>query len=304
MPDGSTPIPDEPTSEQPDGGSKMGGDRTKRDPSLPEAMPRLELAVPKKPKGKIKYTREWYDAFVSAYLMYPGNHSAVGRELGVTRHACRTVWNDGWKKQVGTGGLNGEKTKRKYEPIKWAPPIKEKIAEYQAMARAKLEEQRARSAEQEKKDDERLREAVDKAKRDIIDSRALQGRSIKTARANSIALMGVSGNLLQSGVDLSKKVRTLMGDPNWKPSPKQAIYLLRAMAEITKMGIESAHIADEMERRALGEPDMILGIEAHMTVDDAVKEIRDAHSALTRSEQLGGGLRVVPDPSPDPAATG
>lgn len=285
MADGSTPIPDQPESDRP----------------LPEAMPRLEIAIPKKPKGKIKHTREWYDAFVSAYLMYPGNHSAVARELGVTRHACRTVWHDGWKKQIGTGGLNpGESKEKKYEPLAWAPPIKEQLAEYQAMARAKLQEQQKRSAEQEKKADEKLREAVEKAKNDIIESRALQGRSIKIARSNSIALMGVSGNLLQAGVDLSRKVRTLMGDPNWKPSPKQAIYLLRAMAEITKMGIESAHIADEMERRALGEPDMILGIEAHMTVDDAVKEIREAHSSLVRSEQLGGGLRVVSPPKPEP----
>ena len=248
----------------------------------------------------MRHTKEWYDAIVQAYLMFPGNHSAVARELGLTRHTTRKVWNEGWTKQLGTGNLNSDDPgdRRRRVPIDWAPPIKIKIAEYQAFARAKLEEARADQAASKKARDKTLADAVESAKADIIDSRALQGRAIKSARANSIALMGVTGNLLAAGVDLSKKVKEAIAGGDFKVKPREAILLLRAIAEITRHGNEAAQIADDMERRALGEPDMILGVEAHMTVEDATREIKEGAAALLRSERLGGGLRMLPPAAP------
>ena len=163
------------------------------------------LASVSRPDGKFRKTHEWYLALVQAFLVHGQNFAAVSRDLGITRFACRTAWNDGWTKQVGTE-LNGGV--RRYEKLDWAPPIKNKISEYQVLARAKLEEER-RAVEQEKAEREAaLRDAVEKAKADLVDSRALQGRTVKQARANSIALMGVSGNLLQAAAQLSKKVHT------------------------------------------------------------------------------------------------
>lgn len=242
------------------------------------------LATAKKPEGKLRKTPEWYAALVQAFLIHGKNFAAVSRDLGITRFACRTAWNEGWTKQVGTE-LNGGV--RRYEKVDWAPPIKNKIAEYQVLARAKLEEER-RAVDKEKEDREAaLRDAVEKAKADLVDSRALQGRTVKQARANSIALMGVSGNLLQAAAQLSKKVARLVSDPNWTPSPKQAVSLLGRMAEITKMGVESASIADEMERKALGEPDMVFGFDVSMSVEDAVSEIHQGYAALQRSQAMG-----------------
>ena len=242
------------------------------------------LAAVQKPEGKFRKTPEWYGALVQAFLVHGQNFAAVSRDLGITRFACRTAWNEGWTRQVGTE-LNGGV--RRYEKVEWAPPIKNKISEYQVLARAKLEEER-RAVEQEKADREAaLRDAVDKAKADLVDSRALQGRTVKQARANSIALMGVSGNLLQAAAQLSKKVARLVSDPNWTPSPKQAVSLLGRMAEITKMGVESAAIADEMERKALGEPDMVFGFDVSMSVEDAVSEIHQGYAALQRSQAMG-----------------
>lgn len=260
----------------------------------------LGFAVASRPKGKFAHTKEWYDALVQAYLMHPGNHTAVANDLGITRHTARKVWNEGWVRHRGTGGLNAARgnvseaeDERRAEPIEWAPPIREKIAEYQAFARARLEDERARLALDKEERGKTLAEAAASAKRDLIDSRALQGRVIKQARQNSTLLLGVTGNMLHGAVVLSTKIRALLSDPNWNPKPREAMSLMRSMAEIAQRGTEMSKITDDMERRALGEPDMILGVETSMTFDEAVAEIRDAYESLQRSEKIGKGLRVV-----------
>lgn len=140
-----------------------------------------------------------------------------------------------------------------------------------------------------------LQEAAEKAHDDIIESRALRGRSIRAARTNAIALQSVVGQLLKSAIPLTEKIATLLEEPKWRPNPSSALRIVRAVAWMTREANQSAQIADEMERRALGEPDQILALEHTQSLDESVAIIMEAHAAMERASKRGTVTPIAKD---------
>lgn len=247
----------------------------------PPALPPSPASPPTRRGGRAKgqavspRTPEQYDRLVAAYLRNPGNHSAVAVEVGCTRDTAKQAFDHGWSKRVSGPGQPAV-----YEQLEWAPAIKSVLAEHQALARAKLEQRRMQDAESEQARAKTLAHASAQARADLIDSRALLGRSIKQARANAILLMTVTSNLLGGALELSKRMRALIADPNVKLTPQEMAVILRQIGTITRDANDAARAADDMERRALGEPDQVISVEGNMTEADAAKLLREAWESL------------------------
>lgn len=232
-----------------------------------------------------------YDRLVAAYLANPGNHTAVAAAVGCTRDTARLAFEHGWSKRVSAPGQPVVE-----ELLDWAPPIKTVLAEHQALARAKLEQRRQDEQVEQGARAKTLSAASAQARADLIDSRALLGRSIKQARANAIGLMTVTSNLLGGAIELGKQMRARLADPTVaaKMTPREMADILRAVAAITREANDAARAADDMERRALGEPDQIISVEGNMTEADAAKLMREAWEAIGIAGRMPDGVPAPP----------
>lgn len=174
-----------------------------------------------------------------------------------------------------------------------------------AQTAAAYEQQKAlEEHERAKRRREELQRAAAKAHDDLVESRALRGRSIRSARTNAIALQSAVGQLLAAAIPLTGRVSDLLNDPKWKPTPQGAVKLVRSIAWMTREANQAAQIADDMERRALGEPDQIVAIEGNHSLDQSVAIILEAHAALSRAHERGSVAVPVIDTTAEVVRTG
>jgi hypothetical protein len=97
--------------------------------------------------------------------------------------------------------------------------------------------------------------------------------------------MGMGANLLRAGVKLSARLGDLMDDPGWRPTPNQAVGLLRSVAAVNSLAIEMATHADDMERRVLGQPDIVVE-HTDMTPQSAVSTLAAGARTMQRLRRL------------------
>ena len=167
--------------------------------------------------------------------------------------------------------------------VDWARPIRDVIDEDKLLARATLsrDDQRKRDLDDLAYRDV-MRDSYAKAQNDLAESRALLGRSVRAARSNAVAFQSVTTRLIKGAIVLSDRIERLMTDPTWKPEPEVAMRLLRQVGQTLLASNDAARIADEMERKALGEPDVLVGIGAvaPMTQSEAAREfVQNARAA-------------------------
>lgn len=244
----------------------MSSDRP--DPSLPLDQPLIIPPRParSKPTGKRSITREKYDALLDAFRRHGENFKAVAEDVGVHWQTAKRAWAKGWHEQ-------------KSKP--WALPINGVIAKEQIEARAALAREKDllvndhRIARQDQ-----LREAIEAGFTDLVDSRSKQGKVIRAARDNSIAALIVSQKLLKAAIPLADQIVAQLTDPALTVFER-----MRLMRQIVRFGsdaVEIAQIADEMERRALGEPDSILQVQhgINMSLDEAKETLAEVAEVL------------------------
>lgn len=153
------------------------------------------------------------------------------------------------------------------------PPIGQLLSKEMVRVRAQLQELRESVVDEDKR-------AV-AARKDVAASREADARAVRMARNNAIAAMGVSSNLIRAGVDLSNKVKVLMSDPSYKPKPGSAVNLMRMIVSMNREAVETAKLAQDMERQILGQPDVIIGI-TDMTVEQALVTVAQGERTMRR----------------------
>lgn len=208
---------------------------------------------------------------VDAFREEGENYKAVAERCHVHWSTAKRGFERGWADQ-------------KSKP--WALPIRDVLKREQIEARAALEREKQdlindrRIARQQS-----LQEAIESSFADIVDSRAKRGKVIRGARDNSIAALIVSQKMLRAAVPLADKIANSLDTENLDVF--QRMRLLRQVGRFAHDAIEMSQIVDEMERKALGEPDTILEVQhgIGMTLDEAKATLAEVAEVLEGYEE-------------------
>ena len=219
----------------------------------------------------------FYEALTSAYLASPGNASAAARAASCDRRTAQRAWTMGW-------------------PRKGFAPIKQRVEDEQRAARARL--LRDADDDREAKQDA-TRALAEQAQLDSVKSRADEGKTVRAARANALALAAATARLNRGALALARRVESALLNDASAVKPREAVSLLRQVAAINRESNDAARLAIQLERLVLGEPTSIsASVVVHMTPDDARREIERANAAMLRA-QGRGKLSLAPAPADD-----
>lgn len=238
----------------------------------------------KKSSGGRSITKELYDKMVDAFREHGEDFSKVSKTAGVNWRTARKAWETGWSHMPSRP---------------WATAIRDTITREQVEARAALEREKKdlvadhRIARQKK-----LRDAIENSYDDLIDARAKQGRIVRASRDNSMAALAISQRLLKGALPLADQVTQQLSAIKGEYTLSDKLRLLRQVGRFAADAVEIAQKTDEMERKALGEPDSIVHV-AHsaMTYDDAkstLSEISDLISRYSDGEDADEIIDITP----------
>lgn len=240
--------------------------------AAPDAGDELEEAAPGS-RGRV--TRAGWEAAAAAYRDRPGDHVSASAASGLPRTACERAWLRGWQHPDGRV---------------WSRPLRDLVAEEQAAARAL-------AAAKAPADDARTRAAAAQvlgdARSDLAQSRALQGRAIRNARTNSLAMQGIVARVMQGGGKLAERLQQMLAEGQLTIA--QSMKVLKEIATMLREANVAMQIADEMERRALGEPDAVIAFSGAMTPAEAEAELAAAAELHIRRQR---GPRLPPGVDP------
>jgi len=167
--------------------------------------------------------------------------------------------------------------------LAWAEPIRKvidrELLEAQEKARAE-EVERARQAARVK----------DAARDDATKTHEEEGKLVKVARVNVMALLMASARIGPALQVLAEQVKTTIESGDL--SAKDATLLLRNFAGATSMTVKAGQVALELERLHRGDPTAIIGFTpVEMSTEDALRELEEGQAALNRFKRRG--LEVI-----------
>ena len=220
-----------------------------------------------------RITREFYDKLVEAYREQPSNHSHASTHASCDRRTARRGWERGW-----SDGRN---------PLPWAGPISQLIAEEQSIARSRILDERKRALEPVV--DGELQSSYDreKAASDAIESRKQEAQMIRLVRADVTNELASVARMLPGIAKWAQSAAEQLQAKN-PDNPAAAVKLMEGLARITDNLSGAADRCMAMERRLLGEPEAIVGHRLpDMSMDDAVRHIESGHRTLARARRLG-----------------
>jgi hypothetical protein len=234
-------------------------------------------------KGRRAITPGFYEALVEAYRKIGRNYSAVAREVGCNPKTSQRAWERGWVDSV--------------PPLPWAIPIRDVIAEDQIQARAKLARDNESKAGQVAKANEvalqkKVESEVTDAISDAAAAKAEEAQVVRSMRRHTMMGLGALAHIRKFA--LPRLVQFLIDDIRQREASgvgmktHEVLANLRRIEEVSKALSEQAQRAIEMERKILGEPDTIVGIQADFnSPDGAVAAILEARNALERASVRG-----------------
>lgn len=203
------------------------------------------------PSGARKITKEKYQALLAAFREHGDNFKAVAEEVGVHWSTAKKAWTEGWSSQ-------------KSKP--WALPIEQVIAKEQVEARAALARERQSLVEDHRIARQKsLQEAIEHAFDDLVDSRSKQGKVIRGARDNSLAALIITQKLLRAAMPLADKIVKQLESEQLNVFERMR--LLRQLGRFSHDAIEMAQAVEEMEAKALGEPEKLLEVQHTFSMD-------------------------------------
>lgn len=250
--------------------------------------------------ARVPITDQIYDALVQGFRESPGNLEHARRRARCGRDMAKRAWERGWPHF-----RNGKSIQDLF------------LDEQQAARSALIQEQAAKlaAAERERED----------ARRQAIEARKQEGQIVQLARGTSVQALVLVGQIVTGARALAGTLKKQLEAEAAKPaadmSPKEIVYLLGRVAEITARLNNAAELAMKMERLHLGEPTSLIGITTaggsvadELTLDEAELQIEAAQQALRDAKRAVGGtaavapgqtsgqasLRLVSDVSPVP----
>jgi hypothetical protein len=248
-------------------------------------------------QGRRPITVEIYNKLLASYRQEPGNHHSAGTHAGVFWRTAKKGWEEGWPNYP------------------WASrPIREAIAEEQALARQRLAEQEKVRDEIAKREMETaLRRAAElsiqpqadrnRVREDSIEARKVEGQIVRIARDNVLQMLGMTGEAITAFRPLLSRLQAALLAPDLEVTPGGVVKLMRELAATMKAAAESADMVAKMERLILGEPTEIMGVlSIDMTAEEALSEILATSEAAQRVLS-GRAIEVAPNEQDSPVST-
>lgn len=228
--------------------------------------------MPNKTLSKADYT-----AMLAAFRADAPHYrpSKVAKVCSVDPKTAQRAWTKGWERRD------------------W-PPIVETLEKERQKARALLFEHRAEAAKQEQ--DDRTAAIQDVAQQTADEAQMIRiAQTVVHEGLGAIAAVSTQARALGALIAEQVKVDCQRNDDDaFKMSASQGLGLLDRLAKCTKVLLENARQAMEMERLRLGRPltGDTVDDDQEMTVEEADLRI-DAARQVVESAKAGGGLRVV-----------
>jgi hypothetical protein len=240
---------------------------------------------------------ELYKRLVIAFEEQPGNFSYAAKWAGCVRPTAKGAWEKGWPE------------------FSWGRPIRAVIEERQALIRGRMREmesearwkaatlhasgaehmervleaseaemQRARErAEIETK--QRIAHLKAEAQFDSVEARANTLECVRYSKRNAQLLLGYSLRILR---DADPLIKQLGADLPMLRTPQARLAAAMQIVRFAHEANENAKLALEIERRELGEPDIVVETREHTPQEMAAK-VRALSASLERQ-----GLKVLP----------
>jgi hypothetical protein len=220
-----------------------------------------------------RITREFYDKLVEAYRSNPSNHSNAATHALCDRRTARRGWERGW-----SDGRN---------PLPWAGPICDLIAEEQTIARARVLDERKRAMEPIVDGELQTHYDRERAAQEAIDARKQEAQMIRLVRADVTNELASVARMLPGIAKWAQAAAAQLQEKN-PDSPAAAVKLMEGLARITDNLSGAADRCMAMERRLLGEPEQVVGVMLpDMSMADAVRHIESGQRTLMRARRLG-----------------
>lgn len=221
--------------------------------------------------GRRKITSEFYQALVDAFRECPGNATGAARTVreatGTTcdRRTAARAWTRGW-------------------PEHNFPPVEKTLELEVVSARAALVVIANDSADllvSATSDEAIVRE---QARIDAIKARTDEGRLVRIARENVVALLESSNELLDGYRKLAPKVKKILANMDGNElDVTEAARLLWRVAIAARASTDAGMRVLQMERLLLGQPMEIIGVrDMDLDESDVLEELEEAASMAAR----------------------
>ena len=212
---------------------------------------------------KMPITKELYSKLVDGFRLHGLNYAAVARHAGCDRRTSKRGWERGWPQRNEHWG-----------------PIRAKIE-------AELSATRAAQATIENKQDYSEAAERKKAQQDAIQARGQEAQLVRIARADVTQGLAAVARLMPGlqtwAQEAAEKFKTQ------KPKSIQEVTkMLESFSRIIERLSGAADKAMAMERRLLGEPEQIIGMQLpELTVSQSLDYIDAASRAVERARKSG-----------------
>lgn len=245
--------------------------------------------------GRRKITPEFYRALTDAFRELPSDHSGAARlvreRTGSTcdRRTAIRAWEIGWPK---------------LELL----PISELLEKEKVAARAALVAVETAELLTSATNDEAL--VREQARIDAIKARTEEGRLVRTSRANVLALLESSEELLDGYRKLAPKVKKALEKIDTEDlDPEKAARMLWRIAISSRAAIDAGMRTLQMERLLLGQPMEIIGIrDMDLDESDVLEELEEAAEMAARIRERrarrGGRLHLLQGGKTDDGSNG
>lgn len=218
-------------------------------------------------------TREQYERLCEVYAAQQVagtlNHAAAARDARVDRRNAREAWVNGWNLDL----------------YPWAVPIQSTHKRAQLVARQQLEQDKLKTER------ERAKLEAD-AVQHAAAVKHQEGKLVEVVRGAAGALLSqcakmikASGPLANRLMDELQALADLQGDD--APSVASQMATLRNIRQHARGCAELVETAMRLERLHLGEPETIIGVQAKMTLEEALVIL--ASDGI--EQQVGAGMR-------------
>ena len=226
--------------------------------------------------ARVAMTQDKYDKMLESFRIYPGNLQRAADYAGVKWETAKRFYNG---PAPGGHAL----------PNGWRP-IREVLAD-EGAARAKAREDQEAALAKER---ERLSKEAEDARRMEEEAKAVDAASLRALRKTTLGGLASLAALTDGITLLARRVGTLLQtgtDAQGKPldiKPSEALRILQAYSlTVGRLG-SVVDTLQAMERVKQGLPTAIMGIDvAHVTLEDAEREVEFAKGALARAKELG-----------------
>jgi hypothetical protein len=217
--------------------------------------------------------RETYDKLLESFRNYPGEIDRAAKFSGVDWRTAKRAWAGPPRKKLA-----------------WFRVIKDVLADEKAEAeRLRAQQDAALTAERE-----RIAKEAEDARRLEEEARMVDEASLRTLRKDALAGLVACAALTDGIGKLAKRIGDQLStgvDKNGKPLDIEVGSTLKILRDYSLTVGRLGHIVDtiaSMQRVKEGLPTAVMGINvAHITLEDAEREVEFAKGALERARELG-----------------